>query len=113
MWQGRLLEVLGIWLVVAAFGHFGSGTNGWINIGTGIVVGLLGLLLRKIQPRLGPTAAVLGLVLMALALVPSLMVQFRQVWIDGLAGFAIWFLGWRVVASESGGPWRLKDRPVY
>ena len=113
MWQGRLLELLGIWLIVAAFGHYGSGTNGWINIATGFVVAGLGLFLRKLRPRLGLTVSVLGLLLMVLAFVHPLMVQFRQVWVDGLAGLAVWFCGWRAVAGESGGPWRMKDRPVW
>lgn len=113
MWMGRLTQVLGIGLIVAAFGQYGSANNVWINLAAGIVVSGLGLLARRLRPKLGKVIALLGLVLVVVALVPPFMVQFRQVWIDGLAGLAVWICGWRLVAGESGGPWRLKDRPVF
>jgi len=113
MWLGRLIEVLSLGLIVAAFGNFGSGNNVWNNLGVGLSVFGLGFLSRRLRPRLGKATALLGLALVVVAFVPPLMVQYRQVWVDGLAGLAIWFCGWRLVAGESGGPWRLKDRPVF
>jgi hypothetical protein len=113
MWRGRVLEILGIWLIITGFMHHSVDTTAWINIITGGVVTIFGASLRNSKPWQGLTAAILGLLLLFMALVPSFRTHHINIWIDGIVGLLVWFCGWRIVSSELGGPWRLKDGPVY
>jgi len=113
MWKGRSLQMLGLWLIITAFVHHSQQTTAWINIITGSVVAGIGAHLRQSKRWQGLTGYVAGGLLILLAFVPSLTVHHVNVWIAGLAGLVIWFSGWRIVVTEHGGPWRLKDRPQY
>jgi hypothetical protein len=112
MWKGRSLELLGLWLVVAALMHYSADSTAWINIFTGGVVAIIGASLLQSRAWQGLTAGIAGMILFFLAFVPALRVHSVNLWIDGVVGLLVWFCGWRIVASEIGGPWRLKDGPV-
>lgn len=113
MWRARLLEILGLWLMVTAFVHHSLDTTMWINIYTGGAVAIIGASLRHSSPWQGLTAGIFGLLLLFTAFLPFFRIHQVNSWVDGVGGFLVWFCGWRIVARESGGPWRLKDRPVY
>jgi arginine exporter protein ArgO len=113
MWKGHILEILGLGLVVTAFLHYDPSTTAWINVAAGAVIAVLGTSLWHTASRRGLTANILGLALLLAALIPPLRIHHVNTWIAGLVGVMAWMLGRRVVASESGGPWRLKDRPIY
>lgn len=113
MWKGHLLELLGLGLIVTAFLHYDSSTTAWIDAAAGGLIALVGTLLWHYSPRRGLTANILGVALLVIALIPVCRGHSCNMWIAGIAGVIAWSLGRRVVASESGGPWRLKDRPVY
>ncbi len=113
MWKGHILEILGLGLIVTAFLRYDPSTTAWINVAGGAVIAVLGTSLWHTASRRGLAANVLGLTLLVTALIPPLRSHGINIWIAGLGGVMAWMLGRRVVASESGGPWRLKDRPVY
>lgn len=112
MWKGRVLEFLGIWLIVAAFMHQGSDTTALINLVTGGAAVIVGASLKNSKPWQGVSTVIVGALLFFLAFVPSLRIHQTNLYIGGTGGLLVWFFGWRIVTSEKGGPWRLKDRPV-
>jgi hypothetical protein len=112
MWKGRALQILGLWVIVSALMHNSPNTTGLINTFTGLAVLVFGIGLRDAKPWQGLIAGFAGLLLMILAFVPSARIHTNNLWIDSAVGALIWFCGWRVVASEMGGPWHLKDGPI-
>ncbi len=104
---------IGLWLIVASFMHHGSDTTALINMITGGVVAIVGASLRHSKPWQGVMTVFVGAVLFITAFLPSFRIHPINQWINGIGGFLVWFCGWRMVASEMGGPWRLKDGPVY
>jgi cell division protein FtsW (lipid II flippase) len=113
MWKGRVLELIGLWLMVTALMHHSPDSTAWINIFTGGVVAIFGASLLHSKAWQGLTAVVAGAFLFFLAFVPSFRAHNINLWVDSVVGIVVWFCGWRIVASEIGGPWRLKDGPVY
>ena len=113
MWKGHLLELLGLGLIVTAFLHYENSTTAWIDAAAGGLIALIGTSLWHQTPRRGLVANILGVVLLVMALIPQLHIHEANIWIGSIGGIIAWSLGRRVVASESGGPWRLKDRPIY
>lgn len=113
MWKGHLLELVGLGLIVTAFMHHDSSTTAWVYAGSGGLIAVVGSSLWHRTPRRGLVANILGVALMVMALIPPLRSHACAIWIAPIAGVVAWSLGRKVVASESGGPWRLKDRPIY
>ncbi len=113
MLKGNLLEILGLGLIVTAVMHLESSTTAWLNVGAGVLIAAIGTSLWNSASRLGMAANIVGVALMVVALIPLLRVHGFNIWIAGVAGVMAWGVGHQVAASESGGPWRLKDRPLY
>jgi len=113
MWKGHLLEILGLGLIVTAFTHYGNATTAWVNVVGGGVIALIGTSLWNSAGRRGFITNILGLTVMAAACIPPLTSHSRNIWLAAIAGGISWIIGHGVVASESGGPWRLKDRPIH
>lgn len=113
MLQGRILEILGLGLIVTAFMHNDGPTTTLVNAVAGGVIALMGVFLWKEKPKPAQLTNLFGLLLLVVAFLPPLRSHAYNIWIAGCCGFGAWFVGWRVVASEKGGPWRLKDRPIY
>lgn len=113
MLKGNLLEILGLGLIVTAFLHLESSTTAWLNVGAGVLIAAIGTSLWPSASRLGIVANLVGVALMVAALIPLLRVHGVNTWIAGIAGALAWGVGHKVAVSESGGPWRLKDRPLY
>ncbi len=113
MWRGRLLEVLGLGLIVTAFMNFTGSTTGWIDAVAGCLIALAGTSLWRSTPRPALVANVTGLCILMAAMIPPFRSHSYNIWIATCLGLTTWVVGWHIVAAESGGPWRLKDRPVY
>jgi hypothetical protein len=113
MLWGRLLQIVGVGLVISAFAHFSVNTNSWVTLIGGVAIAFAGFGIRRFRPGLGVAILAVGAVLAVLAFVHPLMVQWRQIWVDGLAGVAAWLGGWWIVRSESRGPWHLGNRPSF
>lgn len=113
MWKGRALEFLGLALIVTAFMHNDGSTTTLVNAVCGGAIALVGTSLWRDKQRHALVANVMGLFLIVAAFLPPLGIHAYNIWIAGCCGLVAWFVGWRVVASESGGPWRLMDRPTF
>ncbi len=113
MWRGKLLEVLGLGLILTAFIHLTGSTTGWVGAVAGCLIVLVGTSLWHSIPRPATVANVAGLCLVVTALIPAFRIHGNNLWVAAIAGVITWAMGWRIVTEESGGPWRLKDRPMY
>ena len=113
MWRGRMLQILGLMLIVTAFGHYREISTSLINATTGLTIALIGSTYWPQVQRRAIFVNALGLTLLLLALIPPLQAHATNHWLAGCGGAVVLFTGWRITISESGGPWRLKDRPVF
>ena len=113
MWRGRLLEILGLGLIVTAFMHFTGSMTGWVDAVAGCSIALIGTSLWNRYPWPALWANLAGLIVLVAALIPSYHTPATNVWVVTIVGVITWIVGLRIVAQESGGPWRLKNRPVY
>jgi len=113
MWRGRILEIIGLWLIFNAFMQRTPETTALVNMCTGGMVAILGVSLRHVNAWHGLTVGIAGALLIVMAFVSPFTVHYINLWGDLIAGILVWLCGKRIVSSEIGGPWRLKDGPVY
>jgi len=95
-----LIGAAGAWLAASPFLGFVPRASPWNELAVGILVGILGVNLARAKRTSGWPASVIGVWLLAVALLPALRAALGGVWHDLAIGAVLVVVGLAGVASE-------------